>query len=226
MPPPTSSILPTGPLDGQTSYQESFSAANPQDRVRPIRQPNQLIINKASPGHFMTSNQAAFNTILINSPSKAASFKPAQTAAVMTPFAGSSSYQSQFPGCQPPDVVVRAKAPKETLQRAPAAPGTFTTTNQMSHSVILQALRDGTIGRTSPVRQKDNTVGVVSSPFEGKSSYQEQYATNPDSPLRLRSPRRRQNPSSGTSNVMHQSSENRDFLTTSGASFQRVSRTM
>lgn len=199
------------PLGGQSSYRDHYPAKTGEaDRAAPIRQPQQVMSSRAAPGHFTTSNQAAFDPITNSPRDRSISFKPKQGASQSTPFAGNSSYQNDFPGHQP-DTVSRAKAPREALQKAPAAPGAFETTNQAANNAILQALRDGTVDRNAP---RKNTEGALAkTPFDGKSSYQDQYVGHaPELP----SPRR-----GAPQNNMKNASDSRDFLTTNGAAYQK-----
>ena len=201
------------PLGAQSSYRDHYTAKpNGVDRSVPIRQAQQLTTSKAAPGHFTTTNQAAFDPINGSPRDRSVSFKPKPTDTQPTPFAGNSSYQSDFP-VHPLDQAGRSKAPREALQRAPAAPGAFETTNQVANSAILQALRDGTVSRNLPAKNRDGS-SLSKTPFEGTSSYLEQYRGHtPDTTT----PRRRGDPSGFVRN----SADNRDFLTTNGAAFQK-----
>lgn len=205
------SPLRNAPLEGQSSYREAYAGTSPHDRARPVRQPPQLTTSKAAPGHFTTTNQAAFDQVSQSPRDRTTSFKPKLGEVQSAPFTGNSSYQSDFPGHHT-GTVVRSKPPRESLQKSAAAPGTFATTNQVVNSAIVQALQEGTISRTSPLRQKNDGI-VANAPFEGKSSYQDQYTGQSNG---LTSPRRHQ-----AGSPLRKAPDNRDFLTTNGSAFHK-----
>lgn len=209
-------LVHMAPLGGMSSYRDHYPGKQPEpnDRSVPAHRQTAMEPTKAAPGHFQTTNQAAQEAARGCPIEKTESAKPRQLAVARQPFVGNTSYQNDYPGHDPAlNATPRQGAPTQAMPRAAALPGTFETTNQAANNALLQAQRDGTLQRASPAKASDSNPLNRNVPFDGQSVYRQEYPGH--QPQAATTPRR------APENNLRNAPDNRDFLTSNGAAYQK-----
>lgn len=182
-------------------------------RCSPVREAR---ITPSAPGHFLSMNQALSDVSKGMPRERPLSFKPELHPPSSPTFSGNSTYSSDFYNQSPPRSPTRAPRPRDNFQPNPPVAGAYATTNMTVNSVISNAYANNAVHRPLPILKSDH--GPLNAPTAGldtsRSTYRSEFYAKPMT--RGSSPNRR----FVTSPVV-QTSENRDFLTSNGATFHR-----
>jgi hypothetical protein len=184
-----------------TTYQDFFFTKK-GDRTQTCREKRLPLKTVASSCHFVTTKQFVSQLVVSAPWERVTSYKPTPAVLVPERLDCRTTQQTDFVSHHP------YAPPRPHIQEPlPKLPGTFETTLNSTQRLVMEALREGSVGRTISARPPQPRIPQLA--FQSHTTYQEEFPAKETV---------RATPISPGSSIQRQR-ETRDFLTTKAASF-------